>query len=66
MAGAGCAGAYGVDCIRSMMDVDAPDTLARYAEGQRIVGAYVLAHVNDPDSGMLKRWAAGSRIFRCM
>jgi SH3-like domain-containing protein len=37
-----------------MMDVDSPDTLTRYAEGQRIVGAYVLAHVNDPDSGQLK------------
>lgn len=33
-----------------MMDVDAPDTLTRYAEGQRIVGAYVLAKVNDPDA----------------
>lgn len=37
-----------------MMDVDAPDTLVRYAEGQRIVGAYVLDHVNDPESGVLK------------
>ena len=37
-----------------MMDVDAPDTLLRYAEGQRIVGAYVLTHVNDPESGQLK------------
>ncbi len=37
-----------------MMDVDAPDTLTRYAEGQRMVAAYVLAHVNDPDSGVLK------------
>jgi SH3-like domain-containing protein len=36
-----------------MIDVDAPDVLARYSEGQRIVGAYVLAHVDDPDSGVL-------------
>lgn len=35
-----------------MIDVSAPDALLRYAGGQRIVGAYVLAHVNDPDSGM--------------
>jgi hypothetical protein len=40
--------------LSRMMDVDAPDTLARYAEGQRIVGAYILAHVNDPDSGQLR------------
>jgi SH3-like domain-containing protein len=33
-----------------MMDVDAPDTLTRYAEGQRMVGAYVLTTVNDPDA----------------
>jgi hypothetical protein len=32
-----------------MMDVDAPDALTRYAEGQRMVGAYVLATVNDPE-----------------
>jgi SH3-like domain-containing protein len=36
-----------------MIDVTAPDILARYAEGQRIVGAYVLAHVQDPESGIL-------------
>jgi len=36
-----------------LIDVDAPDTLTRYAEGQRIVGAYILSHVDDPDSGMV-------------
>jgi hypothetical protein len=33
-----------------MMDVDAPDSVIRYAEGQRIVGAYVLDTVNDPEA----------------
>ncbi len=32
------------------LDVDAPDSLTRYAEGQKIVGAYVLTTVNDPDA----------------
>jgi hypothetical protein len=36
-----------------LLEVSAPDSLLRYAEGQRIVGAYVLAHVDDPDSGIL-------------
>jgi SH3-like domain-containing protein len=32
------------------MDVDAPESVARYAEGQRIVGAYILTTVNDPEA----------------
>jgi hypothetical protein len=35
-----------------MMDVDVPDAIGRYSEGQRIVGAYVLAIVNDPEAPM--------------
>jgi Bacterial SH3 domain len=34
--------------LSRMLEVDAPDSLTRYAEGQRIVGAYLLATVNDP------------------
>jgi hypothetical protein len=33
-----------------LMDVDAPEALVRYSEGQRIVGAYVLTRVYDPDA----------------
>jgi SH3-like domain-containing protein len=33
-----------------MMDVDAPDSIVRYSEGQRVVGAYVLTTVNDPEA----------------
>jgi hypothetical protein len=32
-----------------LMDVNIPDAIAGYSEGQRIVGAYVLATVDDPD-----------------
>jgi SH3-like domain-containing protein len=45
-----------------MMDVSAPDTLARYSEGQRIVGAYLLAHADDPDSGVLDNGATVTSI----
>jgi len=37
--------------LSRMLDVDAPDSISRYAEGQKIVGAYVLTTVNDPDAG---------------
>lgn len=33
-----------------MMDVDAPEALTRYAEGQRFVGAYVLTTVHDEEA----------------
>jgi SH3-like domain-containing protein len=33
-----------------MMDVDSPDAITRYSEGQRIVGSYVLTTVNDPEA----------------
>ena len=36
--------------LSRLMDVDAPDSISRYAEGQRIVGAYILTTVNDPEA----------------
>ncbi len=38
--------------LSRMMDVDAPESLTRYAEGQRLVGAYLLRKINDPDAPM--------------
>lgn len=36
--------------LSRMMDVDAPDALTRYSEGQRMVGAYVLTTVHDSEA----------------
>jgi SH3-like domain-containing protein len=36
--------------LSRMLEVDAPDSLTRYSEGQRIVGAYILATVHDDEA----------------
>jgi hypothetical protein len=36
--------------LSGRIDVDVPDEIAQYAEGQRIVGAYLLAKVTDSES----------------
>jgi SH3-like domain-containing protein len=38
------------------LDIDVPDEIAGYSEGQKIVGAYVLTKVSDPDSSLPDKW----------
>jgi len=39
------------------IDVDVPDEIAQYAEGQKMVAAYLLRKVNDPDSSFADKQA---------
>ena len=34
------------------LDIDVPDEIAQYSEGQKMVGAYVLTRVSDPESNL--------------
>jgi hypothetical protein len=45
-----------------LIDVSAPDTLQRYAEGQRTVGAYVLGYADDAESGVLDNGSTVTQI----
>jgi hypothetical protein len=38
--------------LSSRMDVDVPEEIGQYAEGQRMVGAYLLAKITDPESSL--------------
>jgi SH3-like domain-containing protein len=38
--------------LAGRIDVDVPDEIAQYSEGQRIVGAYMLTKITDPESSV--------------